>query len=117
MSHRDLSDVELRALAFVDERELVRDLVELVKVPSVSGTDAESDVQHLLAKQLRPLDLDVDLWSLDLPALTADPAFPGWEVARSESWGLVAGPGLDAEPPALVLQGHVDVVPLSLIHI
>lgn len=111
MSHRDLSDVELRALAFVDERELVRDLVELVKVPSVSGTDAESDVQHVLAKQLRPLDLDVDLWPLDLPALTSDPAFPGWEVPRNESWGLVAGPGLDAEPPALVLQGHVDVVP------
>src|SRR5690349_13414230 len=111
MSYRDLSDIELRALAFVDERELVRDLVELVAVPSVSGTDAESDVQHLLAKQLRMLDLDVDLWPLDLPTLTADPGFPGWEAERSESWGLVAGPGADAEPPALVLQGHVDVVP------
>ncbi|MBA2954849.1 ArgE/DapE family deacylase [Nocardioides sp. MAH-18] len=109
VSHRDLSDVELRALAFVDERELVRDLVDLIAVPSVSGSDAESDVQHLLAKQLRGLDLDVDLWQLDLPRLTADPGFPGWEAVRSESWGLVAssGPG----EPELVLQGHVDVVP------
>lgn len=109
MSHRDLSDVELRALAFVDERELVRDLVDLIAVPSVSGSDAESDVQHLLAKQLRELDLDIDLWQLDLPRLTADPAFPGWEAVRTESWGLVAssGPG----EPELVLQGHVDVVP------
>src|SRR4051795_6487134 len=90
VSARDLSDLELRALAFVDERELVRDLVELVGVPSVSGTDAESDIQHLLAKQLRVLDLDLDLWSLDLPALTRDPAFPGWEAPRTESWGLVA---------------------------
>jgi acetylornithine deacetylase len=111
VSHRDLSDDELRALAFVDERELVRDLVDLVAVPSVSGSDAESDVQHLLAKQLRELDLDVDLWSLDLPDLTSQPEFPGWEVERTESWGLVAGPGLGAETPALVLQGHVDVVP------
>ena len=37
MRVRDLDDVELRALAFVDEREIVRDLVELVAVPSVSG--------------------------------------------------------------------------------
>jgi acetylornithine deacetylase len=113
VSHRDLSDVELRALAFVDERELVRDLVELVAVPSVSGSDAESDVQHLIAKQLRELDLDIDLWQLDLPRLTSDPAFPGWEATRSESWGLVASSGpVDGEvEPELVLQGHVDVVP------
>ena len=89
MSVRDLSDLELRALAFVDERELVRDLVDLVAVPSISGHDAESDLQHRLAKRLGPLDLDLDLWPLDLPALTADPRFPGWEVPRSEAWGLV----------------------------
>lgn len=109
MSHRDLSDLELRALAFVDERELVRDLVSLIAVPSVSGSDAESDVQHLIAKQLGELDLDIDLWSLDLPRLTSDPAFPGWEAIRTESWGLVATSG-EGEPE-LVLQGHVDVVP------
>jgi acetylornithine deacetylase len=107
--HRDLSDLELRALAFVDERELVRDLVDLISIPSVSGTDAECDVQHRLAKQVGELGLDVDLWQLDLDRLTADPAFPGWEAERSEAWGLVAssGPG----EPELVLQGHVDVVP------
>ena len=81
--HRDLSDIELRALAFVDGRELVRDLVDLVEVPSVSGSDAECDIQHRLAKQARELDLDVDLWRLDLPALAADPAFPGWEARRT----------------------------------
>ncbi len=111
MTYRDLDDVELRALAFVDERELVRDLVELVAVPSVSGSDAESDVVHHLAKQLQLLDLDIDLWELDLPLLTSDPAFPGWEVPRSEAWGLVATGGPADDRPALVLQGHVDVVP------
>ncbi|MBJ7356577.1 ArgE/DapE family deacylase [Nocardioides sp.] len=115
MAHRDLADLELRALAFVDERELVRDLVDLVAVPSISGSAAEADIQHRLAKQLRRLDLDVDLWPIDLDRVTADPDFPGWEVERSESWGLVAGPDLTAGgpemPPALVLQGHVDVVP------
>ena len=109
MSHRDLSDRELHALAFVDERELVRDLIDIIAIPSVSGSDAESDIQHRMAKRLGELDLDVDLWQLDLPRLTSDPAFPGWEATRTESWGLVAtsGPG----EPELVLQGHVDVVP------
>lgn len=109
MPHRPLTDLELRALAFVDERELVRELVELVSIPSISGSDAECDVQHGLAKRLRELDLDVDLWQLDLDRLTADASFPGWEAPRTEAWGLVAasGPG----EPELVLQGHVDVVP------
>jgi acetylornithine deacetylase len=110
VSVRDLSDLELKALAFVDERELVRDLVELVSVPSVSGSDAESEIQHLLAKQLTHHELDLDLWPLDLPALTADPEFPGWEVERTESWGLVAATSFSDEA-GLVLQGHVDVVP------
>ena len=109
----DLDDVELRALACIDERELVRDLADLVAVPSVSGDDAETDVQHRLAKQLRVLDLDLDLWRLDLAALTADPGFPGWEVPRREAWGLVgtAADTHEGGSPALVLQGHVDVVP------
>lgn len=114
MSHRDLSDRELRALAFVDERELVRDLVALTEVPSISGSDAECDIQHHLAKQLRSLDLDVDLWRIDLEETTSDPGFPGWEAERTEAWGLVAtAPGAEdgGNDPALVLQGHVDVVP------
>jgi acetylornithine deacetylase len=109
VSYRNLSDAELKALAFVDERQLLDDLSELVAVPSVSGTDAECDVQHQLAKRLRNLDVDVDLWRLDLPRLTRDPGFPGWEEDRDEAWGLVATCG--AGEPELVLQGHVDVVP------
>lgn len=104
-----LTDAETRALACLDPRELVDDLVRLVDVPSVSGSDAECDIQQLLAKTAVELDLDVDLWQLDLPDLTTHPDFPGWEAPRTEGWGLVAtsGPG----EPELVLQGHVDVVP------
>ena len=109
---KDLDDIEQRALAFIDERQLVRDLVEMVGVPSVSGHDAESELLHVLAGQLRALDLDLDLWPLDLPALTSSPQFPGREVPRTEAWGLVATATDSAETglPALVLQGHVDAV-------
>lgn len=108
--HRtEVSDIEQRALDSVDDGRLVEDLVELVGVPSVSGSDAECDIQHVLAKRLAAWGLDVDLWPLDLPRLRGDPSFPGWEAERSEAWGLVATSG--GGVPALVLQAHVDVVP------
>jgi len=107
----DLSALEERALAALDRDRLVQDLVDLVAVPSVGGTDAECEVQHLLARQAQDLGLDTDLWRLDLPALTTDERFPGQEVDRTEAWGLVASTAPASEVPALVLQGHVDVVP------
>lgn len=110
-----LTSAEARALDAVDRDAIVADLVELIAVPSVGGTDAEVDIQHLLAPRLDRLGMDVDLWSMDLPALAGEPGFPGAEVDRAEAWGLVGtrpGTGPDAAArPALVLQGHVDVVP------
>jgi acetylornithine deacetylase len=100
---------EVRALEAIDEAAVVAELQGLVAIPSVSGSDAESDIQHVLAERLRAADLDVDLWALDLPRLQAHPDFPGCEVERSEAWGLVAGTGDGV--PALALQAHVDVVP------
>ncbi|WP_331728246.1 ArgE/DapE family deacylase [Streptomyces sp. NBC_01176] len=102
---------ESAALAAVDEAGLAGLLTELIAVPSVTGSAAESELQHLLGQRLEHLDLDVDLWSMDLPALRAHPDFPGTEVPRTEAWGLVGSTPGQGEGPALVLQGHVDVVP------
>lgn len=100
------------ALDAVDAATLVALLQELVAVPSVGGTAAESEVQHVVERRLSQGGLDTDLWSLDLPALAADPAFPGVEVERDEAWGLVGTWGGD-DGPTMVLNGHVDVVPLG----
>ncbi|MGW5641126.1 M20/M25/M40 family metallo-hydrolase, partial [Streptomyces sp. NPDC003832] len=105
-----LSREEGAALAAVDEGDAVRTLLELIAVPSVTGSAAESELQHLLARRLELLGLDVDLWSMDLAGLRADPDFPGSEAPREEAWGLVGTTGGE-DGPTLVLQGHVDVVP------
>ncbi|WP_354567332.1 ArgE/DapE family deacylase [Glaciihabitans sp. UYNi722] len=105
-----LTAAESAILARLDEGQLVESLVNLVAVPSVTGTDAESQLQHDQAASLAEWGLDVDTWALDLEALRAHPAFPGTEAERSEGFGLVASLG-GATVPALVLQGHVDVVP------
>lgn len=84
---------------------------DLVRVPSISGTDAENEAQAFLVPVLERAGLDVDHWRIDLEALGTDPDFPGMEVARDEAWGLVGRRSGVGDGPSLMLNGHVDVVP------
>jgi acetylornithine deacetylase len=108
----DLTAAESAVLAAVDEEWLVDRLCRLIAVPSIGGTAAESEVQHLLAGWLEELDCSVDRWAIDLDDAAAAPDAPGQEVARTEAWGVVGTlPGAEDGVPALVLSGHTDVVP------
>jgi acetylornithine deacetylase len=107
---RMLSEVEREVLAALDDKRIVEELQELVRIPSVDGTAAESDAQAWCANRLTELGLTVDHWRIDLPAVTADPSYPGMEVERDEAWGCVGLLGGDGTP-GLILNGHVDVVP------
>lgn len=108
----DLTAAEQRVLEALDETELIATLVELVRTPSVTGSDAEADLQHTVARWFEEAGLEVDLWALDLDDLRADPEFPGTEAPRLDGHGLV-GTAPGEGPPGLVLQGHVDVVPVG----
>jgi acetylornithine deacetylase len=102
-----------RLLNYVDEHatEIISDLAGLVRIPSVSGSDNEIDIQHLLSDRMSTMDLDVDTWQIALDETLAEPDFPGVEVDRSEAWGVVGRvPGHDSGP-SLMLNAHVDVVP------
>ncbi len=100
-----------KILAALDEPELVRHLTRIIQVPSVTGSAAESELQQQLAFDLAQAGMDVDHWQIDLDELRTDPDYPGEETDRTEAFGLAAttGPGV----PGLVLQGHVDVVPVG----
>ena len=86
--------------------ELARDLV---RTPSVTGN--EDAAQESLAARLRGWGLEVDLFRID-ESVTSHPAFcdDGLPVARLN---LVArfGDGVPSDRAALVLNGHIDVVP------
>lgn len=106
----DLPRAEARVLDAIDEQGLVDALVMFIRIPSVTGSDAESEVQHWHARELSRLGFDVDTWKLDLTDPAAHPNHPGTEAPRVEGYGTVGvlgPPGV----PELVLQGHVDVVP------
>lgn len=112
MRNRALTPVETAAVDAVDADGLVADLRTVVAVPSTGGSRAECDVQAWAAARLAELSADVDHWRLDLPALRAADGYPGEEVRRDEAWGCVGTvPAGRDEEPALVLAGHLDVVP------
>jgi acetylornithine deacetylase len=92
---------------------LLDELATLIGIPSVTGTDAENEAQAHVAGRLADAGLDVDHWPIDLPALTTHPDFPGMEVDRTEAWGLVGRLPGAGEGPTLMLNGHVDVVPVG----
>ncbi len=107
---KPLNRVQREALNALDLPGLVAFLQNLVALPSVTGSPAESAAQHWLAARWAESGLETDLWPIDLPVTIADPRFPGLEAARNEGWGLVGGWG-DKSGPTLVLNGHIDVVP------
>lgn len=106
-----LTDAETAALEALDETALVAHLVALVQTPSITASDAESQLCHDEARRMEAAGMGVDHWALDLAALHADADFPGTEVPRTEGYGLVGTLGPQDQTPALVLQGHLDVVP------
>ena len=91
--------------------DMVRLIGEVVRIPSVSGTDAENDAQAFLAGVLRRAGWDVDHWRIDLDELVGHPDFPGMEVPRDEAWGLVGRHAGTGDGATLRVNGHSDVVP------
>lgn len=92
---------------------MVEALSTLVRLPSVTASDAEHDAQAHLAARMTDDGLDVDHWRLPIAELEGDPAFPGMEVPRAEGWGLLGRLPGRGDGPTLLLQGHVDVVPVG----
>ena len=95
----------------VDENRLLDDLVDLLTIPSVSGSAAEPEAQAWLAERWRTEGFDVDQWDIDVAAIEADPEFPGMEVERTHAVGVTATLHGTGGGATLLLDGHTDVVP------
>lgn len=80
-------------------------------MPSISGTDVENSIQEDLAHRLAAIGTEVDHWSIPVVEMLAAQDFPGCEVDRPEAYGLVGRLPGRGDGPALMLNGHVDVVP------
>ncbi len=102
------------ALDLVRPERVVEVLQALVAVPSLTGSAAESELQAGLAQRLDGMGLDTDHWSIDLDLISRVGGCPGWEAPREEAYGVVGTwHGLDPAAPSVILNSHVDVVPLG----
>jgi acetylornithine deacetylase len=113
--NRVFSEIEQNVLNMLDEAGLLLSLRELLRIPSVTGREAEA--QRWLGEQMRAAGLDVDLWVIDVEELRSRNDFPGMEVERSghEALGLVGswqfGEASKGTGKRLLFNGHIDVVP------
>jgi acetylornithine deacetylase len=102
-----LSDLERRALSAIDVDGLIATVCELIAFESDEGR--ELDIQHHLADLLSGMGMRTDLWEIDLDDVRRHPSY-GAEIERERALGLLGSWGGD-QGPALILNGHVDVVP------
>ena len=115
MSITPLTAHEQTALSALDEQGLIQAFQHLLRIPSVTGQEA--DAQRWLGQHMQQLGLRVDLWTIDVEALQRQPQYPGMEVDRShsESLGLVGTWQREetSHPSSkrLIFNGHIDVVP------
>ena len=105
---RSLSAVEEAVLEAVDEQWLLGTLEELVAIPSWQGR--ERAAQEHMAGVLGELGLDLDVWEIDEAELRRHPDYTS-EIDREDPLGVVGWMKGEEAGPALVLNGHVDVVP------
>lgn len=106
-----MTSLEQRVLAAIEADALLATLCRLVAVRSLNGTPGEDEAQRLMAAEMTGIGLDVDTWSLDMDALRRHPAYAA-EVDRTAGLGVTGAMGR-GEGPSLILNGHVDVVPVG----
>lgn len=100
------SPAERRVVEAIDLDGLVECLAGLIAFRSLGGD--EGPIQTHVAALMADLGLEVDAWDLDLDALRRHPAYAA-DIERDTARGVVGRLG-GSEGPALVLNGHVDVV-------
>jgi acetylornithine deacetylase len=103
-----LSAAALKAAEAVDADALVDELAEIVRIPSITGS--EEAVAADLARRLAASGMRVETMSPDPAAVRADPDWPGEETNRP-SLPIVMGRLGPSGGRRIVLSGHVDVVP------
>lgn len=107
MTADPVDSAERRVLDALDLPALLFDLDGLVRTRSVGGE--ERPAQRYMAHLLGQLELEVDEWEIDLPALRRHPHFCE-EIERADALGVVGRLRGRGDGPSLMLNGHVDVV-------
>jgi acetylornithine deacetylase len=111
MADADLTRRILKAVddAFDEETDF---LAELTRIPSLRGQEAPA--QDLMARAFRDRGLSVDRWKIDVADISHLPGFSPVMVSYDDAWNVVgAHRPRHATGKSLILNGHIDVVPVG----
>lgn len=93
----------------IDAASILAFLDDLIAYQSTGGH--ETPIQRRMAQHMEAVGFEVDVWTIDLDRLRAHPAY-SVDIERDAALG-VAGRLGQGDGPTLVLNGHVDVVPVG----
>ena len=108
MTARSSTAAAAAAAARVDPAQIETDLYELIRIPSITGS--EEAIQDAIERLLDEIGLETKRIVTDPVAFADDPDFPGSEMPRT-SLPVVTGRLGRAGGRRVLLVGHVDVVP------
>jgi acetylornithine deacetylase len=91
--------------------ELIDWLGQLIRIPSVTG--GEGPAQAFVVDALRALDLPVDVWELDARELEGRHGYGQTDLDYAGRPNMVARLAGTGGGRSLILNGHVDVVPIE----
>ncbi len=103
------SAIMVRRASLVDIERILKNLVSLIRIPSVTGQE-EAAISHI-ANWLQQFDAEIDYWNDGIASLQRDKRYPGHEVERAWAPVVVGVLRGDQPGPSVLLTGHVDVVP------
>lgn len=104
-----MNKIEQRVLDNIKIDDVIKTLADLIPIRSLGGQ--ETPAQEYVAEWMRRNGMEVDLWEIDMKALKQHQAFSA-EVERESALGVVGwiGKGVGS---SLILNGHIDVVPVG----
>jgi len=108
MSPSQVDDLAASAASLVDTAQIERDLSELIRIPSITGS--EEAIQDAMERLFGEIGLEPRRIVTDPVTFADDPDFPGSEMPRT-SLPIVTGRLGRAGGKRVLLVGHVDVVP------
>ena len=90
------------------ESETIERLQELIRIPSVTGS--ERDVQHAVARQMDDLSLDVDVWEPDAAELAPYAEHVGTFESLAGRPNVVGARRGQGGGRSMILNAHIDTV-------
>jgi acetylornithine deacetylase len=114
-SPRCIIEDEVLKIVDQDRNEIIAFLRDMVKIPSISGSRKEKEIQDFIADRFSAMDLQVDIWEPDVAELKAHCEHGPLDidyVDRPNLVGISKGAGGGR---SLILNGHIDVVPVGFL--